>query len=118
MQDISPAGVAVAKKIGQKYSNICHISWPKSVAVTMVLEASFLLVRAAPVFLGVGPSLLPVGESSVAVIDSAMRMAHPMHDVGVKMVAAMPGARAPQVLVIAAPGLLVCRPSKEPIGVA
>ena len=75
--------------------------------MTMVLEASFLLVRAAPVLLGVGPSLLPIGESSAAVIDSAMRMAHAMQDVGVEMVAAMPGARASQVLMVAAPGLLV-----------
>ena len=39
-------------------------------------------------------------------------------DMTVKVVAAMPGARASHIHVVTAPGLLVPRPSKEPIGVA
>ena len=46
-------------------------------------------------------------------------MPHPFgKDMTVEVIAAMPGARAPHVHVVTAPGLLVGRPSKEPIGVA
>ena len=74
---------------------------------------------AAPILLGIRPALHPIGEASVAIIDSPMCVSHSFgKDMTVEVVAAMPGARASHAHVVTAPGLLVCRPSEEPIGVA
>mmetsp|Transcript_75628 Transcript_75628/g.119875 ORF Transcript_75628/g.119875 Transcript_75628/m.119875 type:complete len:243 (-) Transcript_75628:198-926(-) len=85
----------------------------------MEFHAAPVVLRAAPVLLGIRPALHPIGEASVAIIDSPMCVSHSFgKDMTVEVVAAMPGARASQVPMVAAPGLLVCRPSEEPIGVA
>ena len=84
-----------------------------------VLETSSFLTGAAPFLLGIGPSGLPIGETSIAVIDMAMLMAHTFwNEVRVNVVTAMPGSWTSKIVVIAAPGLLVCRPSEVPIGVS
>ncbi len=84
-----------------------------------LLETSSLLTGAAPFLLGIGPARLPIRETSIAIIDSAMLMAHTFwNEVRVDMVTAMPGSWTSKIVVIAAPGLLVCRPSEVPIGVS
>ena len=85
----------------------------------MEFHAALVVLRAAPVLLGSRPALHPIGEASVAIVDSPMCVPHPFgKDMTVEVVAAMPGARASHAHVVTAPGLLVCRPSEEPIGVA
>ena len=84
----------------------------------MVLDAALVLVAAAPVLLGVGPALHPVGVAGCTIIDVPVGVAHPMRHVHVQVVAAMPGAGASEILMMAAPGLLVVGPSKIPVGVS
>ena len=85
----------------------------------MEFHAALVVLRAAPVLLGSRPALHPIGEASVAIVDSPMCVSHSFgKDMTVEVVAAMPGARASHAHVVTAPGLLVCRPSEEPIGVA
>ena len=87
--------------------------------IAVELCAAPVLFGAAPVLLGIRPALHPIGEASVAVIDSATLMSHSCgKNMSVDVVASMPGARASHVLVAAAPRLLVRRPSEVPIGIA
>lgn len=80
------------------------------------LHAAAVFTFAAPVLLGVRPSLHPVGEARGAVVDLSMRMTHAMNHVGVKVVASMPGAWASLANVTAAPALLVVGPAPVPVG--
>ena len=85
----------------------------------MEFHAALVVFRAAPVLLGTRPALHPIGEASIAIINSPMCVSHSFgKDMSVEVVAAMPSARASHGHVVTAPGLLVCRPSEEPIGVA
>ena len=72
-------------------------------------------MRAAPVLLGVRPPLHPVGVPGFAVIDVPYSMANAVHHVLAQMVASMPGAGATEILVRAAPSLLVVRPAEVPV---
>ena len=93
---------------------------PSRIASAAVeLDTAPALLLAAPVLLGIRPALHPVGEASTAVVDTTMLMANSgREDMGVQMIAAMPRAGATHLHVTAAPGLLVCRPSEVPVGVA
>eukprot|EP00437_Effrenium_voratum_P041916 CAMPEP_0181478810 /NCGR_PEP_ID=MMETSP1110-20121109/42945_1 /TAXON_ID=174948 /ORGANISM="Symbiodinium sp., Strain CCMP421" /LENGTH=257 /DNA_ID=CAMNT_0023604197 /DNA_START=354 /DNA_END=1128 /DNA_ORIENTATION=- len=81
----------------------------------VVLDAALLLMRAAPVLLGVRPPLHPVGVPGFAVIDVPYSMANAVHHVLAQMVASMPGAGATEMLVSAAPSLLMVRPAEVPV---
>lgn len=89
------------------------------IGIAVILHAALILLAAAPVLLGIRPALHPIGEARFAVVDSSFCMPDSsLKDVSVKVVATFPGARASHILVVAAPRLLVCRPSEVPIGVA
>ena len=97
--------------------------WPKQTSScarsAVELHAAPALVMAAPVLLGIWPTLHPIGEASTAVIDSAFRMSDTgRKNVSVKVVAAVPGSWASHASVVTAPRLLVRRPSKVPVRVA
>ena len=90
------------------------------------LHTSLLLSAAAPSLLRIGPSMQPVGEPRVAVVDLAGGMALPFR-VGVTtsmglhhrdMQLALPCARTAAILVGAAKLLLERRPAKVPVGEA
>ena len=86
---------------------------PRHFSGAVVLDAALLLMRAAPVLLGVRPPLHPVGEAGVAVIDvlvmlvMLVRVANVVPYVSVQVVAAMPAAGAAARLEMAAVCLLV-----------
>ena len=85
---------------------------PRHFSGAVVLDAALLLMRAAPILLGVRPPLHPVGEAGVAVIDVPFCMADVVPHLSVQVVAAMPGAGAAARLVRAAPRFLVLGPSE------
>ena len=86
---------------------------PRRFPGAVVLDAALLLMRAAPILLGVRPPLHPVGEAGVAVIDvlvmlvMLVRVANVVPYVSVQVVAAMPAAGAAARLEMAAVCLLV-----------
>lgn len=84
--------------------------------LAVVLHTSSLLTRAAPILLRLRPTLHPIGEARVAIVDASMGMANTMHHVHLQVVAALPRARASQVVITAAIGLLVRRPAEVPVG--
>ena len=88
---------------------------PRHFPGAVVLDAALLLMRAAPVLLGVRPPLHPVGVPGFAVIDVPYSMANAVHHVLAQMVASMPGAGATEMLVSAAPSLLMVRPAEVPV---
>mmetsp|Transcript_68868 Transcript_68868/g.161943 ORF Transcript_68868/g.161943 Transcript_68868/m.161943 type:complete len:205 (+) Transcript_68868:821-1435(+) len=83
----------------------------------VVLDAALLLVAAAPVLLGIRPSLHPIRPPRRAVVDAPMSMADAMRDVQVLVVAAVPCPRAAEACMCAAPTLLVAGPSEIPVGI-
>ena len=73
----------------------------------------------APLLLRVRPSLKPVGETRVTVIDLARCHPNTIRDVNMMYVeTSMPGARASLVFMVTAPRLLDRRPAEIPVGVA
>ncbi len=101
-------------------SNLKNLVVPSSCPRSAVeLHAAPALVMAAPILLVIWPALHPIGEASTTVIDSAFRVSNTFcKNMSVKVIAAVPGSWASHVSVVTAPGLLVCRPSKIPVGVA
>mmetsp|Transcript_33395 Transcript_33395/g.71954 ORF Transcript_33395/g.71954 Transcript_33395/m.71954 type:complete len:273 (-) Transcript_33395:628-1446(-) len=87
-----------------------------AVALAVELLTATLFPAAAPLLLGHGPALLPVGEARMAVIDAAGGMALTLHvHVAMKVKAAVPGVRAALLLRLAAEVLLHRGPAKEPV---
>mmetsp|Transcript_437 Transcript_437/g.933 ORF Transcript_437/g.933 Transcript_437/m.933 type:complete len:266 (-) Transcript_437:249-1046(-) len=84
----------------------------------VVLDAALLLMRAAPILLGVRPVLHVAFEPGGAVIDVPLSMANAVHHVHVQVVASMPRAGATTMLVSAAPSFLMVRPAEVPVRVA
>ena len=97
------------------------LSFPKSprrFPGAVVLDAALLLMRAAPILLGVRPVLHVAFEPGGAVIDVPLSMANAVHHVHVQVVASMPCAGATTMLVSAAPSPLMVRPAEVPVRVA
>ena len=91
---------------------------PRRFPGAVVLDAALLLMRAAPILLGVRPVLHVAFEPGGAVIDVPLSMANAVHHVHVQVVASMPRAGATTMLVSAAPSLLMVRPAEVPVRIA
>lgn len=79
----------------------------RNLPIAMVRGATTVLVFAAPCLLGVRPSLHPVRESGIAVVQVLVCMAHVTGNMRDQVHVAMPCARTSSALVLAAPTFLV-----------
>ena len=87
------------------------------ISITVVLGTAFVLVTAAPLLLGVRPTLKPVREASITVVDFPGGTAHTRHVNMMDVEASVPCARASPLLMVATPFLLHFRPAEVPVGV-
>lgn len=81
----------------------------------MELDTSLLLLVAAPIFLGVGPSMQPIGEASLAIIDVPSGMTHVHMGFAMAVDEAVPGSSATLLHLRTAIMLLVFGPAIVPV---